>query len=493
MTRTSSIRSLVVRPFRIGLLTPGERKNMVTATIEGCLVVAAVQILAAFTPVYVMRLGGNLQQVGLLTSFPFLLNAAVLALSAAVSVSARRALRLSLAAAVAHRILMVILPLAPFFGPASTWWVIAVYSVASAAMSLSATYWTAAVSDMFSPDKRGRVFGIRNVFTGAAGFLATFSGGLLLDAFAFPANFSITFWAATALGVSGAFFLARLDPPGEPEIDGPGASTSEGPAQPESAPARPAGRPHPGAPAWHEVFHGSAARALMSVAIPLAMFNIGFHWLTPVVNVYFIETLGFSNSVIGVLTSAFVLSQVAGSLVWGALIDRWGNNLVAFVTTAGMALQSLVFWLSPSVVFLLVVQAFGGFCFAGVILGSFNMAISAGDRRLRSQTVTWVNTFSHFSAFVGPLLGATTLTAIGYVSSFLLATAFRALGSLLYLWSARGELARLRSERNARRSRPGGGLLPRRGRRLLTGKGRAIPGRSGSVVAPSPDGGAVGP
>ncbi len=431
----------MIGSFRIGLLTPSERKNMVIATIEGCLVVAAVQILAGFASVYVLRLGGNLQQVGLLTSLPFLLNAAVLALSAAVSVSAKQALRLSLASAVAHRILMALVPLAPLFGAAAPWWVIAAYSVTAAAMSLSSTYWTAAVSDMFSPQKRGRVFGIRSVFTGIAGFLATLSGGFLLDAFSFPVNFSITFWFATALGVAGAFFLARLEPPSDPDALEAGAPLDRvsiaANARRKSAPAA-----H-----WGAIFRGEAGRSFFAVTAPLTMFNIGFFLLSPIMNVYYIEDLEFSNSVVGLLTSSFVLAQVVGSLIWGTLIDRWGNHVVAFATTAGMALQSSILWISPSVLFLAVVQGFGGFCFAGFLLGSFNMIISTGERKYRSQTVTWVNVFGNFSAFVGPLLGTMALTLIGFAPSFFLATAFRALSSLLYYRTARSDLNQILNNR----------------------------------------------
>jgi len=191
------------------------------------------------------------------------------------------------------------------------------------------------------------------------------------------------------------------------------------------------------------MFRGDAGRSFARVAAPIAIFNVGFFLTAPIVNVYFIEDLGFSNSVIGLLTSTFVLAQVAGSLVWGVLIDRWGDHTVAFLTTAGMALQAAIFWLSPSVLFLIAAQAFGGFCFAGVFLGSFNMIISTGDRKHRSQTVTWVNVCSNFAAFLGPLIGTAALTRIGFVPSFFLAMAFRAIGSALYFRTARGEVGRI--------------------------------------------------
>ena len=61
--------------FSLGLETPLERRNMLNATDRGSLVVAGVQIVLSFVGVYLLALGGDATQLGLVNSLPFLFNA----------------------------------------------------------------------------------------------------------------------------------------------------------------------------------------------------------------------------------------------------------------------------------------------------------------------------------------------------------------------------------------------------------------------------------
>lgn len=411
--------------FRVNSLSSHEKWNMKVSTIEGCLMASALQVFGSFLAVYIIGLGGSEGQVGIATSVPFLVATAALLFGARVRASGPAdALRLSLRAAIVHRIVIALVPLAPLFAARAPIWVIVIYSLSAGVMTLSATHWTALVSDMFPPGKRGRIFGIRGVWVGLISFLAVFGAGHLLDAFPFPHNFTITYGIAIAMGAGATVFLARLRPPSEDDSPGLSATASEVP----QARAHTAQRTGP--------FTGQLRKDFLQVTVPVVLFNIGFHGLAPVVNIYFIERLGFSNATIGTLASTFVLTQVVGSLVWGHLIDRWGNRAVAFVALAGIASQAFLFWLVPSVGYLLAMQAFGGFCLPGVTLGTFNMVIAAGDRRTRSQVIRWVNVFANLAAFLGPLLGTGLLLYVGLVPAFLVMGGFRAVASWVLLSAA---------------------------------------------------------
>lgn len=424
--------------MRIGALSSSERKNIVVAIVEGSLIMAGLQIIASFIAVYVLRLGGTEEQVGLLTSLPFLINAAVLAFSARSSVTPRQALRRSVRSAVVHRTFIALVVLAPLVGRWAPIWVLAIYSIASGAMSLSATYWTAVVSDMFPPNQRGRVFGIRGVFTGFAGFLATFAAGYLLDALPFPANFSLTFSLAVVVTILSTFYLARLEPDEGGETETSESETKRLESGPVGALVQ---RTHSEG-FLRSLLTGSRRHDFLRVTVPIVLFNMGFFGLAPVVNIYLIERLGLSNSAIGILTSVFILSQVVGSLVWGQLADRWGNHAIAFAAVVGMSVQAAIFWMVPTFGFLAVIQGIGGFCFAGVVLGTFNMIISVGERSERSKVITWVNTFGNLAAFVGPLVGTWMLLHWGLVPAFLGAALVRALGALVLFHPALSEWRR---------------------------------------------------
>lgn len=384
--------------------------------IEGTLMVASLQIFINFVGVYALGLGASDAQVGLLTSLPFLLNAAALVVTSRTSLTARQAVRRSVWTGSIHRIFVALIPLAPLFGERAPHWVILTHSLASAAMMVTATAWQAAVSDMFPAGNRGRIFGIRSMIVGFAGFLGTLVAGRLLDLWPFPLNFSITFWFATLLAIVATFYLAKLDPADDGETGG------------RSLPLAALMRTEEG-------------RSLGRLLIPVGVFNIGFNMLAPVINIYFVNHLNLSNAQIGLLTAASVLSQTIGSAVWGGLSDRVGNYTVTLASAAGLAFQAAVFWLSPSLPFLIGAQLLGGFCYGGFLLGTFNAVNSLGGPRTRSQMITWFHALSNLAAFIAPLAGSAVLGRFGLVEAFLVAAGFRAASALLIVAPARTDRA----------------------------------------------------
>lgn len=433
--------------FSIGLETPLERRNMLNATIEGSLVVAGVQIAVTFVGVYLLELGGSAAQLGLVNSLPFLFNALSLIIVSRNNGTPAQVLSSAVRAGVAHRFFLLLLPLAPLWGAGAPWWVIAIYSLASGSLMLSSAFWTATVSDMFPAHIRGRVFGIRQMFTGLSAFLATMLVGRLLDAVPFPANFACTFSLAVAVAGAGTLFLRKLVPVGE------------------------AGKTEPEPPRLREFLPSPTGRALLGVAVPVGVFNIGFLMLNPVINLYFVQDLGLSKTQIGLLTATFVMAQTVGSFVWGALSDRYGNQAVTIASAAGLAVQAAAYWLSPSFLYLVLAQAVGGFCFAGFLLGTFNALIGIGDKRQRNLVVAGFHFVGNLAGFAAPFLGTWLYSGPGLVPAFLTAAILRGASVLLFVkgspskgrsvegGAAVAAVRRRRRRRTGSAGRPAGTLL----------------------------------
>ena len=179
-------------------------------------------------------------------------------------------------------------------------------------------------------------------------------------------------------------------------------------------------------PPVREFLLSPAGRTLIGVALPVGVFNVGFFMLNPVLNLYFVQTLALSNTRDRLLNAVFVIAQTAGSWVWGALADRYGNHAVTIATALGLGLQAAAFWLSPSLYYLVLVQAIGGFCFAGFLLGTFNAVIGIGDKRQKTMVVAGFHFVGNMAGFVAPFLGTWTYSGPGLVSAFLFAGLLRA-------------------------------------------------------------------
>src|SRR5690606_32025961 len=255
----------------------------------------------------------------------------------------------------------------------------------------------------------GRVFGVRQMFTGFSAFLATSLAGKLLDLITFPYNYTAAFGAAVAVAGCGTFFLTRLVPAGDADKQ-------------EASP-----------PSLREFLGTEASRALWKVAVPVGVFNIGFFMLNPVINLYFVEVLELSNAQIGLLSAVFVIAQTIGSWLWGALADRHGNHTVTIAATLGLAVQAIGYWLSPSLYYLIFVQTVGGFCFAGFLLATFNTVIGIGDRQQKTLVVSSYHFIGNMASFLAPFLGTWAYTGPGLVAAFLLAGLLRAVSAALLL------------------------------------------------------------
>lgn len=430
--------------LRVPLETETEQRNYRYAVIEGALATITVQIVATFTPVFAISLGATNQQVGFIYSFPFLFNIAALLISAGSTRRRERHLPVGQVTAVLHRVLILLLLLAPVLGRFGVWWLLVVYSLASAAMAVSSVFWQAIVSDMFPPGRRGVVFGTRSMYTGIAGLAGVMVSGRLLDMVAYPHNYVFVFGLAALVGFLAAYYYGKLEPPGADELPlGDGA---------------PAADTH-----LRAFFRTEAGRSFLALTFSVAVFNLGFHMASPLVTIYFVEHLGYSNAMIGLLTATSVLFQVIGGGVWGVLADRWGLGLVLVATTGLMAFQAGAFWLIPSVFFLIVMQALGGFALGGYNVATLNALFLAGDKRCRPRLILWYNVLVGIANFAGPQLGTAALGALSLPAVFMASGGLRLAGMLAMGRRGWADLAAWREVRRLKRVQG-------------PGKGRPLPG-----------------
>ena len=290
------------------------------------------------------------------------------------------------------------------------WWVIIVYSLASAALMLSSAYWTATVSDMFPAHIRGRVSASGKCLRAFQPLWPPRWLGNSSISWPFPYNYAAAFGLAVAVAGRRHVFSDDVS------------------SQPAKRTKR--RRPHPRCRSLWAIRRAGRCR---KVAVPVGVFNIGFFMLNPVINLYFVKVLELSKAQIGLLSAVFVMAQTVGSWLWGALADRHGNHTVTIAATLGLAVQAIGYWLSPSLYYLIFVQAVGGFCFAGFLLATFNTVIGIGDRQQKTLVVSSYHFIGNMASFLAPFLGTWAYTGPGLVAAFLLAGLLRAVSAALLL------------------------------------------------------------
>jgi MFS family permease len=149
----------------------------------------------------------------------------------------------------------------------------------------------------------------------------------------------------------------------------------------------------------------------------------------------FLDSIGATSLVIGLVGSLDALGMLAGSFAWGAMSDRLRRRPLLLAAMGGLALTCAVFvFLPPSSVALpaSLLQAFARTGFAAMGMAMIS-AVSIAGRRGRN--LSYLTSASALGFALGGGIMGFVLDAVGFRWSFLVATMLPALGlvSLLFL------------------------------------------------------------
>ncbi|RLG70823.1 MAG: hypothetical protein DRO11_05585 [Methanobacteriota archaeon] len=247
--------------------------------------------------------------------------------------------------------------------------------------------WTSLIGDIVPKGCRGKYFGKRNCVTGLTSFLSIVLAGLLLDHFTelhmvygFIPLFLVAFYARL---VSNIYMKKIYEPPYKPK---PGADFS---------------------------FLAFLARmgktnyglfvlylSLMSFAVQIA---------APYFVVYMLEDLGFTYLEYMVVTSSAAITSFLSMTLWGNYTDLFGNKTILRLTGLLIPLIPILWLVSSSVPYLIAVQAFSGFIWAGFNLSAFNFIFDTTSPEKRARCVAYYNVLNGLAIFSGAMFGGALL------------------------------------------------------------------------------------
>ena len=312
---------------------------------------------------YAVELGASNAAIGLLASVPFAVQFLQLPAVALVERLRRRRAIAAWAAGIG-RSLLITAAAAPFLGP--TVGIVAL--IASIALyqgmaAIAGCAWNSWMRDLVPESEFGRFFGRRAAATTAVATTLSLVCGLLIDAWkrTEPEHtllaYSAVFILSAALGLFGVWLLSI---------------TPEQPMPPIAQRTRILGL-------LVAPFRDRNFRRLM---VFLSSWNFAANLAAPFFAVYMLKTLGYSMTMVIVLTTASQLSNLAALGLWGSLIDRFSNRAVLEISAPLFLGCTLAWtftgipWMQPMTLYLLfAVHVLMGIATAGVALASGNIAM----------------------------------------------------------------------------------------------------------------------
>jgi MFS family permease len=388
----------------------GEVKhNFAYGTLEGMVSNMAFSLVNPFFGVYAIALGASSLMVGLLTAIPALVNTIVFIPAAGFVEKRESRLPTVLFWAGLHRSLYLVLACIPFMPVAKPVFLVGIVTLMSVPGAISGVAWTAMMGDMFPAEDRGEIFGLRNMFVGVTGILGTMVAGRLLDGVPFPGNFSLLFLIAAGFGGWGIVLLSRMR---EPLIE-----RSVHVRQRAQLISRMKSL-------LDDEELGSKFKVFCASAF-LLWFGFGF--LAAMWTIYHVEVLNLSNTVIAGFSVLSGITTVVGSRYFGKMASSRGNVRVLFACMIVVGMFPILYTLSPSIMFLNIMQLVSGFVLGGLNLAVFNL-VFAYSKPERSPSATAVfNMLINLASFIAPFLGDACYKMFGVYVTFCVGAGFRVL------------------------------------------------------------------
>jgi len=350
------------------LSEPAEtRHNLRWFWFDGFFSSASDNILITYLVLYLLALGATRAQIGLLSSISSLCAALVLLPGALLveRIGHRKELTVWAGGGMS-RLAIFALALIPLGlkGPALVYVAMALSVVRDTFGNLAYPAWMAIIAEIIPISGRGRYFGTRNFAMGVTGMAVTLLVGELITRTSKPAGFQIALGMAFVIGMMSTFSFAHIRVSKAPPIKASGAAGLN----------------------IRDVLRDMLKHpAFLTLAGVSALWNFSLNVAGPFFNVYLVQNLGATATMVGFLGVVSTLASLLVQRKLGELADRWGSRRMQLIS--GLLIPILPFaWLFVTSPWHIVpINLLSGVLWGAYSLASFNylLALTPADQRAR--------------------------------------------------------------------------------------------------------------
>jgi len=391
------------------------KHNLTWFFFDGLFASASDNIIVTYVTLFILALGATSAQIGLMSSFSSLASALLL-LPGAILVERygrRKEFTMAFGGGVA-RLAILVLALLPFFvkGTIIVWVAIALSVTRDSFGNLSFPAWVSVTADVVPMEGRGRFFASRNFIMGITGMLAILLVGELITRTSIPLGYQITLGLAFLFGMASTFSFSHLrDPMGS------------------STPPQTAGSFSP-----RTMFREMITQPyFLALCLVMAFWNFSLNIAGPFFNVYMVENLKFTASMVGIVSIA---SSVAGLFVQrriGHLSDHWGPRKVQMIFMFLIPILPFSWLFVTKFWHVIVLNSFSGALWGAFNLASFNFLLSLTPDAQRARFSAFYQILVMLALAGGAAIGAWVVTVWGYQAIFLCSAIGRMAAAILFI------------------------------------------------------------
>jgi MFS family permease len=366
-----------------GKLSP-YRKNLFIATIEGIPATFAFSLLnAPFLTGYLLLLGANSFEIGLVLALPTLLNLIQIPAAYWLQQTENRR-RWFILSATLHRIFWTLTGAVPFLIGENYYFGLyfLFYLLAFSSNAIGSMIWTSLIADMVPKQVRGQYFGFRNMLNMAVNSAGLFLGGYLLQQIPGLDGYHILFviaGIAAALNIGTLFLYPNM--PFE-------RSESVSIAKMVKKPLE------------NKLF----TRSMTFISLWQFLQTL----VVPLFSYIMLSVMGLGEFLVSMLTIVQTIAMMISFYIWGRLNTRMSARYLLMFTFPIIAAACLL-WsatlILPTVLVLVLIHILLGIGLGGNQMLVFNFLIGDFPSADRPMYIAVFSAITGVAAFLGPTVG----------------------------------------------------------------------------------------
>lgn len=298
-------------------------------------------------------------------------------------------------------VMVAVVLLIPTIGPgAALWLTLILLGWRAIGGGLTGTAWQSMIGKVIPQDRRGAFWGSQsagaNLLTAASAPIA----GLILRDIAYPYNYALCFFLASAWMVVSWVFLAMTR---EPDRELPEKKDDE----------QPLGWSH-----IKTILRADPNYRIFIAARFLAQFGA---MATAFYTIYGVRHLGMDELAAGGLYSVMTLTATIGNPILGWLGDRWGHRFVFAGTLLAVTGGAVLAIAAPNATWMYPVFALAGIGHVGSWTIAMTMTVEFGTEDDRPYYIGLTNTMIAPATLIAPFIGGWLADTLGFGATFTLA------------------------------------------------------------------------
>jgi MFS family permease len=174
-------------------------------------------------------------------------------------------------------------------------------------------------------------------------------------------------------------------------------------------------------------------------ALSSTIFHFGWQMGWPLFSIYTIKTLGADEFWLSIISVGSAVVMLFAHRMWPKLIERFGNEKIAFICTFGMALTPIFYAISKDLITLVIFSTSTGLFTAGTITVLFSDMLDVIPEKNRAIYVGYYNILTNITLAISPLVGHYFFEKRGIVFALIMTSVFRFIGSIAFMVRERSE------------------------------------------------------